>query len=401
MTSSLRPPARRDLWLTRGFYLFWFAGLGFLTPFITLFYLSLGMSGTQIGLVGTLGGLFTLLAAPVWAARHLHLDRPARTFQGLVLAYGVGALALSAAVGFTGVAVITSLRSIVGAGVPPLMDGMSLTVTRALGVGWGGVRLFGSIGWVVFVLLAGILVEQFGLPASLIGAGVLTLASAAMLAFITPAAFTVRTSAAPPTPRDVMAQFRATPRLLGVAAMIALVTLGAGGAYQYEGAFLKDLGATEFLIGVAGMLSALVEIPFMIVVDRLLRRTSPYRLMISGMLIYVGLRGVVFLFPSVGMIMAAAAGIGVAYSLLIVASTRFIADQAGEARTPMMLAFINVTLPGVISLFSSPTIGWFYDTLGVRSLYALAAACYLTAALVLVIAARWPQRASASAAVSG
>jgi superfamily I DNA/RNA helicase len=69
MTEMPRPPGRRDLWLTRGFYLFWFAGLGFIAPFLTLYYLSIGLTGTEIGLIGTLSGLVTLLAAPLGAGK--------------------------------------------------------------------------------------------------------------------------------------------------------------------------------------------------------------------------------------------------------------------------------------------------------------------------------------------
>ncbi len=400
MTEMPRPPGRRDLWLTRGFYLFWFAGLGFIAPFLTLYYLSIGLTGTEIGLIGTLSGLVTLLAAPLWTARYARLKHPARIFRRVVAIYAAGTWGLLAGANFLGLAALGAARALVGAGISPIMDGMALTVTRALGVGWGGVRLFGSLGWVIFVLLAGVLVEWFGLPASLIGSGALTLISAALLIAITPAAFTART-AQPPALRDVLLQFRATPRLLGTAVMIGLIALGAGGAYQYEGALLRDLGATDFTIGVAGMLSAVVEIPFMGILDRLMRRVSAYRLLIAGMLIYVGLRGVVFLFPSIPLILLAAAGLGISYSLLILPLTRFIADQAGEARTPLMLAFINVTLPGVIGLFSGPLIGWLYDALGARALYGLAAFSYLAAALALAIAARWPAAESAPAAASG
>lgn len=401
MIPTPRPPGRRDLWLTRGFYLFWFAGLGFITPFLTLYYLSIGLTGTEIGLIGTLSGVVTLLAAPLWTARYTRLKRPARIFQRVVAIYAAGTWGLLAAVNFFGMAALSAARALVGAGISPIMDGMALAVTRALNVGWGGVRLFGSAGWVIFVLLAGVLVERFGLPASLIGSGALTLISAALLIAITPAAFTATTTAQPPALRDVLVRLRATPRLLGTAAMIGVITIGAGGAYQYEGALLKDLGATDFIVGVAGMLGAVIEIPFMGILDRLMRRVSAYRLLIVGMLIYVGLRGIVFLFPSIGVILLAAAGIGISYSLLIIPLTRFIADQAGEAHTPMMLAFINVTLPGVISLISSPLTGWLYDTLGARALYGLAAISYLTAALALAIAARWPAREPAPLAASG
>lgn len=401
MTVMPRPPGRRDLWLTRGFYLFWFAGLGFITPFLTLYYLSIGLTGTEIGLIGTLSGLVTLVAAPLWTARYARLKQPAPIFRWVVAIDAMGTWGLLAAANFLGLAALSAARALVSAGISPIMDGMALTVTRALGVGWGGVRLFGSLGWVIFVLLAGALVERFGLPASLIGSGALTLISAALLIGITPAAFAVKAAMQPPALRDILSQFRTTPRLLGTAVMIGLIALGAGGAYQYEGALLKDLGATDFTIGVAGMLSAVVEIPFMGILDRLMRRVSAYRLLIAGMLIYVGLRGIVFLFPSVALILLAAAGIGISYSLLIIPLTRFIADQAGEARTPLMLAFINVTLPGVIGLFSAPLTGWLYDALGARALYGLAALTYMIAALALTIAARWPVQEPASIAVSG
>ena len=54
MLASIRNPENRAVWQLRLYYLLFFGGLGFLFPFLNLFYRRQGLTGTDIGLLGSL-----------------------------------------------------------------------------------------------------------------------------------------------------------------------------------------------------------------------------------------------------------------------------------------------------------------------------------------------------------
>jgi hypothetical protein len=54
-----------DLFFARAYYFTFMGGWGFILPFINLFYISLGLSGTQIGTIGSVGSIVGLIVSPI------------------------------------------------------------------------------------------------------------------------------------------------------------------------------------------------------------------------------------------------------------------------------------------------------------------------------------------------
>jgi hypothetical protein len=61
---SLKLP-NRDLLFARAYYFSFLSGWGFILPFINLFYVSLGLSGTQIGIIGSISSVVGLIVSPI------------------------------------------------------------------------------------------------------------------------------------------------------------------------------------------------------------------------------------------------------------------------------------------------------------------------------------------------
>ena len=57
---------KRHLYFIRAYYFILIGGGGFLFPFITIFYRRQGLSGTEIGIIGTIQAIAGLIAAPMW-----------------------------------------------------------------------------------------------------------------------------------------------------------------------------------------------------------------------------------------------------------------------------------------------------------------------------------------------
>src|SRR5258708_4323404 len=299
-----------------------------MSPFLNLFLIQRGLDGTQIGWATSIFAFVTLIAAPFWTNRNTRWHSPRGILQLFLVLTALSYLWLAWQTLFWGVALVFVVRALVSAGISPLSDSLALTVTKATQAGFGSIRVWGSFGWMVCVLLSGWLVERTGLATSLIGAAVITVLAALILFPVSPANFAVKVQEQkPPNFRLVVEKLLRNRAMLGVAAMLILIGLGNSGILQFEYVYLQQLGADKGLIGIAGMLSSVVEIPCMLWADRLVSRRGAYPLMLIAMIIYAGLRLSVLVVPAIITILATRALQGFAFSFYTVALIRFIGEQ--------------------------------------------------------------------------
>jgi PPP family 3-phenylpropionic acid transporter len=155
------------------------------------------------------------------------------------------------------------------------------------------------------------------------------------------------------------------------------------GVLQFENVFLSQLGASKQLISVAGILSAVVEIPFMIYADRYVRRVGAHRVLLFAISMLVCQRAVVLFFPSIATIMIVRFIGGVSFSFTTIASVFLISSRTNPDETGTVLAIYTVTLNGLVNVLAAPIAGAIFDAIGARWLYALAVTGYTAGLLSL------------------
>ncbi len=378
-----------DLWLTRLYYFVYFGGGGLALPFLTLFYSRLDFSGTQIGWITAIGSVVSLVVAPVWTNRSHQWRNPRAVLQGALFAGSLCYLWLSQQHLFWGVIIVTVIRTLVMAGVSPLSDSLALSVINKVGKGFGTVRVWASAGWAVAGLFAGWLMEQTNVRSSILFASATTLAAVLILFLIDGKNFHAapgqsRASSGIPL-RTIIRGVLQDRAMVGVGLMIVVIGIMNNGVGQFETVYLDKLGASDQLIGVAVIMGAVVEIPFMLVTDRLMVRKGAYRLLLTAMLMNVALRSLVFMIPAVGTIMVERALGGISFSFYVIGMFTFISQHTTMPQTRTVMALYNVTLVSIIGMIAPPIAGAIYDLVGARWLYAIAAAGYLLGWLVLYL----------------
>ncbi len=369
------PSSTRDLWLTRLYYLICFGGTGFISPFLNLFFVRLGFSGSRIGWIMASCSVVALVAAPFWTSRNDKWRNPRAVLQVFLILTALSYLWLSQQTLYWGVLGAMLLRTFVYVGVPPLSDSLALSVTRAVKKGFGTVRLWNSAGWIFAGLLSGWLVEQTDARAALIlGSvtfflGALILFPISLQNFSTPPGTTNRSSVI----RDMLHN---RPMIrLGI--LVIAVGIANNGVQQFEAVYMDTLGASETVIGIASILGAVVEVPCMLWADRLVSRWGAPRLLRISMMMLVGIRLTVFVIPTIPTILVIKAITGVAFSFYVIAFIGFINNYNPQQQTRTVLALYNVTLPSLLGMIAPPLAGEAYDQLGARWLYAIAAVGYL------------------------
>ncbi len=350
-----------------------YGGWGFLLPFLNLFYRRQGLTGTEIGLLGTIAALMGLVVAPFWGRWSDRSASPQRLLQGALLGTAVAVSLLSQQHAFGGMAVIVAVNAMIVSGIEPLSNVMALDFQQPRkGSGFGSVRLAGSLGWAVLAYASGWLVEQTGLFSAFVGYVVGMLVSLVVLGFPQLSRAVDATSKSRAGGRQVMAELARDRVMVALAVALLVGWISRNGIYQFEAIYLDELGARESIIGLATTVGALMEIPGMLWADRFLKRFGAISVLRASYGLRALLMGAVLLMPGIPTILVARAIGGVSYSFFIVSLVDFIREQAPFGQRATVLALYTVTLRNIITMASAPLGGMFYDAWGAYWLYALA-----------------------------
>ncbi len=374
-----------DLTFARLYYFAFMGGWGFILPFMNLFYVSLGFNGKQIGFISSTSAIVGMVASPLWVSEVKRHPQARRILQIALILGALGYIIIGWQKFFPLILLIVFLHSLASSGIMPISDSMAVTVAQESGSGYGSVRVWASVGWIISVLSSGWLVTRFGYIAGFIGICLMWLIASGLIFFIHPRYFSLQQIADQPKPNVWIAlQYIWQDKvLLGFAFALIAVGFLNSGVLQFENIFLAELGASKQVISVAGILSAVVELPFMIFSDRIIRRVGAHRLMLAAMSMTMFQRLAVLILPFISTIMVVRFIGGVAFSFYTIAFVGLISSRTQSTETGTVLALFTVTIAGLVNIVAAPVSGAIFDVIGARWLYALSAAGYLIGVLCL------------------
>jgi PPP family 3-phenylpropionic acid transporter len=386
MTSDDRIESSRNLWIMRVYYFLWLGGLGFFWPFFNLFCARLGLNGTQIGWIASISALMALIFSPIWTNIAVKSGKGRLILQISLITTAILAIILGQQVTFLLILVINAIRIIAFAAISPLSDSLAVTVTESTRSGFGSIRVWASVGWCPIVLIAGWLIEQKGISIIFVGTSATMILAAISLIFINHSWLNTKRSQSEISHSlfSVINTLLHNRAAVGFGLLLIAIGIGNCGVQQFEILYMDKLGSSEFLIGVAGMIGAIIELPMMPWTDRLLRGKSTARqLLLFSMLSYAVLRLMVYFFPSVAMIIITRVLAGVSFSFYTIAGIRYISDLLPDPARGTVMALYTVTLINIINIFATPLTGMAYDLFGAPWMYAIAALGYLIGWLCL------------------
>ena len=254
-------------WRLSGFYLFYFASLGALIPYWSLYLESLDFSITEIGqLVAIL--MATKIVAPNiwgWIADH--------TGQRMAI---IRLASLLAALAFTGVfinssfwwlALVMTVFSFFWNATLPQFEATTMSHLGEQHHRYSGIRLWGSIGFIVAV--AGL-----GIVMGLLGTGILPAVLTGLFVLIWISSLTVPESAAGHLPLDQepLREVLSRPVVLSLLAVCFLVQASHGPYYAFFSLYMEHHGYTTAVIGQLWALGVFAEIGMFLLIPALLPR---------------------------------------------------------------------------------------------------------------------------------
>jgi MFS transporter, PPP family, 3-phenylpropionic acid transporter len=367
------PSNTRDLKLIRMYYFLWIGAGGFLSPFVSLFYKARGLSGTEIGLLSTFGAITGMLAAPFWARQGDASRHPRRLIMLALLASATFALLRGIQSLFWTIALFIVLDAMIGSGASALSIVQAHNVTRGEKSGFGSIRLWGSLGWAAVTPLAGLFIERLGLYVPFAG-------YAAMLVLAVGVLFFVRGGSEPKTPsekterlplRQMVRELARNRSIIAVALALTTIWVATNGRSQFESLYMDRLGASTATIGIANTVSALFEVPFMLLADRLIHRYGAGRILLISILVQAVSFVPIVVVPSIPSFFLVRILASVALSLNVPAYYNYLIESAPAGQGGTLVSLFDATLRSGIGLLAAPLSGVLYDLLGPYWLYVI------------------------------
>jgi PPP family 3-phenylpropionic acid transporter len=372
---NLRPARRGSI-----YYLAYWAAIGIFMPFTNVYFVNLGLSGREIGLLAALLPLMTLTVAPALAGLADRRGWRVRILALSLAGLGIALILLSLPRSFLALAPLMGLLALARSPIGPVADSLVARMAVRHRLNFGGMRLWGSLGFALVAIASGALWQEVGYSFMFALAG---------LAFLPVALCALLLEEGPVIERAARRPLREVGRdrgliVLMAAACVVGAALGMDGAFQ--GVYVNHLGGGGLIVGLLFGVSAFSEFPSMRYASDIARRLGgPRTLLLSYALLGAGYTGFALARdPFILVPLAMVKGFG--FGLYFVSTVRLVDERTPPEWASTIQAALNAGAGGLAPLAASLLGGAIYDALGPAAVFVACAGALFLAMLIMIAA---------------
>jgi PPP family 3-phenylpropionic acid transporter len=369
-------------WRLSGFYLFYFASLGALVPYWSLYLKSLGFSSLQIGQLMAILMATKIISPNIWGWIADHTGkRMAVVRLGSLLAV-LSFAAVFYVESYWGLALAMLLFSFFWNAALPQFEATTLSHLGEQSHRYSMIRLWGSIGFILTVAGLGPLLDSAGaaiLPPVLLGLFLAIWGSSLLVR--------ERLVEHPAQESRPIGQILRRPEVLALLAVCFLMQASHGPYYTFYTIYMEGFGYSRSVIGQFWALGVIAEVVIFLVMSQLVTRFGLRSLMLWTAVL-TALRWLLIgaMPESLGVMLFAqllhAASFGVFHASAIALFHKFFIGRH-QGRGQALYSSLSFGAGGAFGALYS---GMAWDSLGAAPTYGLAA---MLAGLAVFISWRW------------
>lgn len=364
------------------YYGFFWPMVALYAPFFNVYLLSLGFSGTQMGILAAVFPLFALAVSPNISSLADRRGWRLKVLQLSLLGWALVLLLYRFPTSFVPMLLLVILESALRSPSLPIADGLIARMAMRHRLSFGDMRLWGSLGFAAVSILSGIIWERTGYSFMFVVAAIAVL----------PALFVARSLE---EGEVAVGNGRRSARFLmqdkGIVILIVsafFLGMSLFSAYVFIGVYVKHLGGSDTHIGLLFGLSALAEVPVMRYSQAIIQKLQgPRTLLLAMLILFVSMLGNTLAWSPLVLIVANIVR-GVGYGLLFVVMVQLLNERAPDGWTSTAQSMFQAAFLGLAPLLTSTINGIIYDSWGGSLLFGLMTAVIGISIILLLLAMR-------------
>lgn len=354
--------------------------IGCLVPFFNIYLGEKGLTGVEIGWLGSIPPLIALGANPFWGAVADYWKIHRLVLALCAFVAGLVTLFFLAVNDFWLLLVLVTALSFFRTPIGSIVDSAVMDMLKRTNNqnNYGQQRLWGTVGFVFATFGLGQLLGPANLPLIFwLHGGLLGLACAG-LSFLLPI------ESAPHQVGLLQGLRRLTTQGGYLSFLIAMTLLGAGiSAYiGFLGLHILALGGDEAQVGLAWTANSLPEVILMYFGARWLGHYSHKRLIIVGLIGFGVVWTLAALAPTPGLIIAVLPGMGLCFGFFWVAAVGYASEAAPPGLSATAQALMGAAQSGLGWSLGSVAAGYLWDQTNGHVVLFFAAATFFLATLI-------------------
>jgi PPP family 3-phenylpropionic acid transporter len=267
-------------WRLSSFYFFYFAALGALVPYWGLYLQSRGFDAVAIGSLMALLMATKIVAPNVWGWLGDHLGHRMVIVRLASLIAALVFVAMFWAEGFWGIALVMLSYSFFWNASLPQFEVVTFSYLGEQVKRYSLLRLWGSVGFIVSVILLGVLID-------LKGTEVILWAVLATYLGIFLVSLSISDPVATPHALDQGSIFQVLkqPAILAFFVAVFLMQAGHGPYYAFYSIYLEAHGYSKITTGLLWGVGVLAEVLLFLFMHRLLKHSEASRILVVSLLL--------------------------------------------------------------------------------------------------------------------
>ncbi|GIZ52402.1 MFS transporter [Noviherbaspirillum aridicola] len=367
------------------FYFAYYGYIGIFSPYASLYFTDRGMSAAEAGVLMSLMQVMRIFGPALWGWAADATQRRDLVLRATAAAASVAFIGMFFGQSFVQFFLIMVAINLFTSAQNPLGEALMLSAMRGDLTHYGRLRLWGSVGFILAVMLSGPFLDRYGI-------GVMPWIALGLLVLMFGASLRMHEDAHAPSIREAPS-VRALLRRREVIAFFAstfLMIAAHASLYVFYSLYLAQIGYSNTVIGLMWSLGVAVEILFFFYQAPLFRRFGVEKLMLASLLL-AALRFLLIGFGAASLLLLVlaqvlhAATFAAHHSASVATLQRWFAGPL-QARGQALFTSISYGLGGTLG---GLVMSLFWDSFGARAVYLAAAVFSLAGAAAAACSYRW------------
>ncbi|MCC5912294.1 MAG: MFS transporter [Clostridiaceae bacterium] len=328
-------------------YVLLYFALGSIYPLLSRYLEEINLTGSQIGMITATGSFVLIFAQPLWGFFCDKTQKTKKILKGTILVAAVLMFFMSFFENFylllVGFALIYFFQGANG----PLTDSLALSYVAKNNTSFGKIRQWGAVGFAVAVFISGMISEIVGLKVIFYLYFLAYTISLLFIDFLPEEKVVISTGM-----KKGMKQLLKKPQytLLLISALLIFGPIN--GNNIYFALLAKDLGGSLTGVGIAFLLFAGSEAPFMLISNKIIKKLGLINTIVFSAVISAGRWFWYSTGPNYNYILYLFVLQGISVGLFIVASAQYVKENSPEELKVTAMTLFTALALGLGSIIS-------------------------------------------------